>query len=384
MTGKQLEGAITKLLALFESVNNFFIRKIARQVLTIGELNQSSINRLTVMAEMNENIGQINQRLAKATGQSLPQLQQLYQQAMNDVYTDPRFARVLKPNDPLSQNARDRLEHYTNAVYNQTAGTLTNLSNTTAVSQNYQQAVDRAVLAVSSGLSDYNSEARRIIRAAGSNGIQVVYASGYKRRLDSAVRQSITDGTKQIYQQGSILMGETLGFDAYEISAHPASAPDHEPVQGRVFLKEEFAKMQAGGDFKDTDGNHYSGFARPIGEWNCRHIISSFDSRNSVRRYSPQQLAEWKRKNAEGCEIRGRKVSLYGATQMMRRIETEVRREKDKGNAARYAGDDIEQQACQIRIDNLVRQYDMIAKASGQPKQLERMRVEGYKLVRIK
>ena len=39
-----------------------------------------------------------------------------------------------------------------------------------------------------------------------------------------------------------------------EISAHPHSAPDHEPVQGRMFTLEEFNKMQAGEDFVDVSG----------------------------------------------------------------------------------------------------------------------------------
>lgn len=32
--------------------------------------------------------------------------------------------------------------------------------------------------------------------------------------------------------------------------------------------------MQSSNDFKDIDGKEYNGFARPIGQWNCRHVRS--------------------------------------------------------------------------------------------------------------
>ena len=95
-------------------------------------------------------------------------------------------------------------------------------------------------------------------------------------------------------------MGEMLGFDAYEISAHARSAPDHEPVQGRVFLKADFENMQKGLPFRDVDGTMYQPFRRPIGEWNCMHIAMSFSTQHSVRRYTDQQLAQWKADNNAG------------------------------------------------------------------------------------
>ena len=296
---KELERAINHIVARFDEVNTYYITKVAEQVRKIGELNPTSIHRITVMTEMGASITDITQRLQLATNMSIREVMQLYQTALNDTYTDPRFRRALQHTE-LTPADRARLTQYVQAVSVQTARQIVNLSNTTAISAPYRETVDRAVLAVSSGLTDYRSATRQSILELGHNGMQVQYESGYHRRLDTAIRQNIIDGTNQIAQHCSLMMGEALGYDAVEISAHARSAPDHEPVQGRVFLKAEFERMQSGLSFQDVDGRQYEAFRRPIGEWNCNHIAMSFSTRHSVRRYTDQQLEQWAADNEIG------------------------------------------------------------------------------------
>ena len=209
------------------------------------------------------------------------------------------------------------------------------------------------------------------------------YPSGYHRRLDTAIRQNIIDGANQIAQQGSIMMGEELGYDAYELSAHARSAPDHEPIQGRVFLKEEFEKLQSEQPFQDVDGHHFEAIRRPIGEWNCMHIAMAFSTKYSKRQYSDEQLNRWKEDNEAGCMIGGKHYTIYQASQLMRKIETQVRREKDTANAARIAGDDVLRKECQIRINSLARKYQEVVSASGLRARKDRMSVEGFKMVKV-
>jgi hypothetical protein len=178
-------------------------------------------------------------------------------------------------------------------------------------------------------------------------------------------------------------MGEALGFDAVELSAHMRSAPDHEPVQGRIFLKSEFEKMQNGEDFIDIDGRHYTGFRRPIGEWNCMHIAMGFSTAHSVRRYSDEQLASWAESNHKGCEIDGKRMSIYKASQYMRQLETEVRRQKDTANMARQVNDDLLRRKCQKRINALTKKYYEVAKASGVSPDGNRLSVQGFKAVKV-
>lgn len=379
----KLNKALNILLKRFEDVNRFFVLKIADQIKKIGGLSQTNINRLMIMASMNADMIAINKQLADAVNMGTADIFKIYNNAMNDVYTDPAFSQVLNQT-PLTAAQQGRLNQYVQAVSMQTAGTIQNLSNTTALSKTYMEAVDKAVLAVSSGLGDYKSATREIVRSLGCNGMQVHYESGYHRRLDTAVRQNIVDGANQIAQNGSILMGEMLGFDAYEISAHARSAPDHEPVQGRVFLKADFENMQKGLPFKDVDGHVYQPFKRPIGEWNCMHIAMSFSTKHSVRRYTDAQLAQWAADNQKGCEIDGKHYTIYQASQLMRKIETEVRRQKDAANMARQAGDDALRQQCQVKINALGMKYAQVVKESGIASKKDRMVVEGFRAVKVK
>lgn len=379
---ENLNQAIDTLMQRFEEVNQFFIEKVADQILTIGQLNPTSINRITIMTEMGANINEISQRLALATSMSLRDLFKIYQAALDDTYTDPRFEKALQ-NQPLSTEAKTRITQYTQAVSVQTAQTIKNLSNTTAISQPYSAAIDKAVLAVSSGLTDYQSATREAVREIGYSGMPVTYQSGYRRRLDTAIRQNVIDGANQIAQNCSIMLGEDLGYDAFEISAHARSAPDHEPIQGRVFLKADFDNIQNGRPFRDIDGTMYRAIRRPIGEWNCMHIAMSFSTKYSTRRYTDNQLRQWAADNKQGCTIEGKHYSIYEAGQLMREIETEIRRQKDVAVAAQRVNDDTLRQQCQKKINALSRKYNEVAKASNITPRRDRMTVQGFKPIKV-
>lgn len=383
LTEKELEAAIKRITDRLGDVNRLYVKKIAAQLLKIGELNASSINRIIVMTEMGADVREITSELAQATAMNIRDIYQIYQAALSDSYTDPRFKAALQ-SQSLTAEQKSRITRFAQNVSTQTAQTMMNLSNTTSVMSQYKDAIDRAITATSAGLASYKDTAREIIRDVGSNGLQVYYESGYHRRLDTAVRQNIIDGVNQINQNASLAMGEALGFDAVEISAHANSAPDHEPVQGRVFLKAEFEKMQAGFDFRDVDGNFYEGFRRPVGEWNCMHIAMAFSTQHSIRRYSDEQLKQWKVENAKGCEIDGKHYSKYQARQLMRQLETDVRREKDAANAARVNGNDMDaRRTHQKKINALTKKYYAVAQTAGLRARGDRLSVEGFKMVKV-
>ena len=383
LTEKQLEAAIAQITGRLDEVNRTLIKKIAAQILKIGQLNPTSINRILAMSDMGADMRDISRDLADATALNVRDIYAIYNMALQDSYTDPRFAAALKSR-PLSPMQNDRLRQFAINAAAQTAAAMRNLSNTTAILPAYREAVDKAITAVSMGGMSYNEAARDIIRDLGYNGLQVQYESGYRRRLDTAVRQNIIDGVNQINQNASLEMGRALGYDAVELSAHANSAPDHEPVQGRVFLLAEFEKMQNGEPFQDVDGNHYEGFPRSIGEWNCMHIAMSFDTKTSIRRYTNEQLQQWKDDNAKGCDVDGKHYTLYQARQLMRQLETKVRREKDAAVAAKLNGNDMDERRARQRVINaLSTQYYAVAQAAGLTPRGQRLSVEGFRAVSV-
>ena len=114
----------------YDEVNSYYIEKVAMQIAAIGELGAASINIIAVMASMYEDIADINARIAKAAQVTAPQLNAIYNTALNDVYRDDRFVRAMQET-PLPQSSKRALERYAQAVSRQTTDTLKNMSNTT-------------------------------------------------------------------------------------------------------------------------------------------------------------------------------------------------------------------------------------------------------------
>ena len=89
------------------------------------------------------------------------------------------------------------------------------------------------------------------------------------------------------------------------------------------------------------------------------------------------------RKGLKGCIIDGKKYTNYEATQLMRNLETEIRRQKDTAILAKASGDDILRRECQSNINKLTLKYDQVAEAAGLRKQMQRTRVEGFAPVEV-
>lgn len=374
LTDKQIADALALIDERYHKVIQKYLKMVGRTVLKIGELNQSSINLLIQLRRMGVDVQTIEKELRNATRLTQSDIRKLYKKAAEEANTDARFEYITKGVEPDNNRWNELVE----SIWRQTAGTMENLSNTTSISEEYKEVISEAVQAVSMGVTDYNAAIRDSIKRLGGSGIRVKYESGYKRRLDTAVRQNVLDGVRQIQLESQKLIGEEIGADGVEITAHPNSAPDHEPVQGRQFDIENFERMQSAQPFEDVDGNFYKPFTRPIREWNCRHFVHYIILGVSKRMYSDEQLEKWKKENREGCDIGGKHYTKYEATQLMRKIETAIRKQKDTAVLAQASGDDVLRRECQSNITQLTSKYDQVAKAAGLRARPEKTFVKGF------
>jgi hypothetical protein len=175
---------------------------------------------------------------------------------------------------------------------------------------------------------NYPTAMRKAVQTLSEQGMSVVaYASGYKRRLDSSVRADLMDEFTEIIQGVERETADFIGADAWEISAHEHPAEDHADIQGKVFTKEEFEKLQAGMVAEDTDGEKHQ-IERAVGKWNCHHIAYPFILSVSERKYEAGRLQQIEERNEAGIEFRGKRMTLYEATQEQRKVETRLRRER--------------------------------------------------------
>lgn len=378
LTEKQLADALELIDFRYQKLTAKYLRKVGDTINKIGELNQSSINRVVQLRRMGVDVRTINRELRKVTCLTKKDLKKLYQKAAKEANTDAHFAYVYKGVEPDSV----RWEALVEDIWRQTAGAMENLSNTTAISESYKAAVDDAIQAVTMGVDDYNATIRSTIRRVGAAGMKVEYESGVKRRLDSAVRMNILDGVRQVQQKAQELIGEEIGADGVEITAHPHSAPDHEPVQGRQFSTENFEKMQNGEPFEDVNGKIYDAISRPITQWNCRHIVHYIVLGITEPLYTEEQLEQWNRENEKGCTIAGKHYTTYQATQLMRKLELEIRKQKDTAILASASGDDELRRECQSNITAMNKKYAEIAEKAGLKARFDKTRVHGYKEIK--
>ena len=378
MTDKQIQAAYDVIAKRINAVNEEYLKLVAEQIKEIGTLNPSSLNRLVQMRRYNANVRTIKKTLAEALNLTVKDVQTLLEEAAKQEYASKEYIAAIQGNQAFGLEYNPVLQQYIRSIAAQTADAFENYSNTTNVDEQYKEIVSDAIDAVARGVIDYNSAIRAGMRKLGGDGLRVTYESGYTRRLDTAIRQNILDGVRQVAAQAAKDIGREINADGVELSAHPYSAPDHEPAQGRQYTLAEFEKMQAGQDFEDIDGRQYKGFRRPITEWNCRHFPSYIVIGLSVRRYTDKQLDEWRETNHKGCEIDGENYTIYEASQLMRKLETEVRKQKDIANAAKITGDGKLRREAQAKIRDLKEEYTKVANAAGLRERPDKMIVQSY------
>lgn len=289
---KWVNALPNEAVSIAEDINIEIAKVIAERIKKIGQLSPTDVKKLTNAIEyLGADFGKITKLIAKYSGKG----QQAVVDSLGQVADESdEFAKTFYSAKGIVARTHyddTYLKSLVTMISRQTASEFTNLSNTLAykidnrylsLRQMYTQSIDKAIYEVQSGTVDYNTAMRKTIKDLSTQmrikptdmhgNAKIKWESGYTKRFDSHIRQNMIDGVKQLQSQILAYHGEQFGSDGVELSAHAISAPDHVGVQGRQFSNEEFANMQSGLSCVDTDGKEHSGFSRPIGQWNCRHV----------------------------------------------------------------------------------------------------------------
>lgn len=262
----------------------------------------------------------------------------------------------------------------------------------------YQSLIDKAVNSVALGNEGYQSAMRKVLNGLADSGVKVheeklTYPSGRNIRIDSMVKQSILDGYREYQNEIDKEIGKQIGADGVEIDIHLMCAEDHEEIQMRRFSNEQFEQLQTNGEAEDMDGDLVDitrttkkgkTYFRPIGQLNCGHRANPIISDVDKPLYTKKQVAEINRQNRKQYEYEGKKYTKYEASQEQRRLETAIRRQKDRQIVSK-ASDDIKGVAkAQKKIGELTSRYNEFSKSMDLPNYRERMSVSGYKRMSVK
>ena len=343
-----LDHAPDRLVLLFQQVEDDILRDVARRISKMEALTPTA-NWQLWRYEQTEALRQdVVKKLARYTGRSEAEIRRLMQEAATRAMEneDEIYYHYGKEPTPFSENAT--LQALLNAGYQQTAGTFHNLTATTAntVSGQFEAALDRAHLKVSSGAFDYKNAVKSAVDSLADTMKYVTYPTGHTDTLEVAARRAVLTGVNQTGAKLQVARADEMGVEFFETTAHGGARPSHAEWQGRQFHR---------GGAVDYMGKHYPDFEAATGYgtgaglcgWNCRHtFFAIFPELGAPPAWTQESLEAL---NARDIEYNGGKYTRYEISQMQRARERTVRKYKRRYLAEDAAGADTTASAVKLR-----------------------------------
>lgn len=343
-----LDHAPDRLVLLFQQVEDDILRDVARRISKMETLTPTANWQLWRYQQTEAVRQDVIKKLARYTGKSESAIRQLMQEAATRALeAEDRiyYHYDLEPT-PFAEN--ETLQALLNAGYQQTAGTFSNLTATTAntVSGQFEAALDRAHLKVSSGAFDYKSAIKSAVDSLADTMKYVTYPTGHQDTLEVAARRAVLTGVNQTAAKLQVARADEMGVTFFATTAHGGARPSHAEWQGKTYHR---------GGAVDYLGKHYEDFESVTGYgtgaglcgWNCRHtFFAVFPELGAPPAWTQESLDAL---NARDIEYDGKKYTQYEISQMQRARERTVRKYKRRYLAEDAAGADTTQSAVKLR-----------------------------------
>ena len=387
---KKLDKILEKFYNRYNRYNTKVIKKLGNAIKEFDGIKPSDAHIIAQQLKYGTDIDELLNELSSINEKSVEELYKLLDEVAKE---NTEFAEIYskaKNKEFISYEDNTQLQNIVNAIKIQTTGNMINITNTRAVGftlkkddrvifkplkRAYNDLIDEAVYNVSTGQENYQSAMRNVMKQLADSGVRinenkVKYKSDYTRRIDSAVRQNVLEGVRQVNIQVQQEVGELIGADGVEISAHPLCAEDHLDIQGMQFSNKQFERIN-----DDLD--------RPIGTMNCRHFIFSIVLGVSEPSYSKRMLNQYKTESTKKITYDGKEYTKYEATQVQRQLETKIREQKDRQIIGRASGDKELISESQRNITTYTNRYNDFSKKAGLQTYKERLTVSGYHRVKV-
>lgn len=383
-TPELLDALPEDLAELFRALELVLLDEICSRLKAADELNEVTVQDIRALRAHGIDLKEIKKAIQKAAGMS--------EQKLNKLLDD-----VVKRNQQYYTSVID-LAHITQpetlvsvadtwAIYQQTKRDLRNITRSMGFlvdngrtmlppAKAYQWALDNAAMQAQSGAINYNQAIKTAVKQLADSGLKVVdYESGHHDSIDVAARRAVMTGVSQLCAKYTEQSAEYLETPYYEVSAHagardvPGPSPwsSHKDWQGKVY------SIRTGDIYPSIYDVCGLGAVDGLEGANCRHRRFPWVEGVSERTYTDEQLQHID--DGLGCEYDAKKYTAYEATQMQRRIERTIRKQKRLKNAYEAAGLTEDATTANIKLRRLNAKYKEFSKAAGLPEQRERMKV---------
>lgn len=367
------------------------LQRIGKRIKKYGKLSLSDVKSINNIATVKQDMEAITKELAKVTVYNISQIEHMYGELIEEQHlaNQPLYDYRGKKFVPFKDNRE--LQAIVRAYAKTTGETMINLAKTKALcildangkpigmQKYYTDVLDKAVMQVTTGATDFHTAMRDSIVELGGSGVRVDYGGRVTRRLDTVVRQNLLYGAKQCSIEYNNMIGEELGTDGYEVDAHSNPRPSHMFVQGKQYCIGKSRKIN-GVDFvgfEETDPESEEGksASEALGEYGCLHFKTPIICGISEPRFSKEELAKIEADNQKEYTVGNLQGNKYFFSQKMRNLEAATREQKSIRDLARSSGDKVLVKQCNEKIKAYRQKYDEIAEATGLSPETKRMSV---------
>lgn len=379
-----LDALPEELAELYRGLEDTLLMEICSRLKAADKLNEVTVQDIKALRAHGIDLTEIEKAIRKTTGISEQKLKKLLDDvvARNQAYYTEliALADVTRP-DVLVDAAAIA------AIYAQTKQECRNITRSMGFlvdngrtmlpsAKAYQWCCDSALMQVQSGAISYNQAISNAVKQLADSGLKTVdYKSGHRDQIDVAARRAVMTGVNQICAKYTEQSAQYLETPYFEVSAHagardkPGPSPwsSHKEWQGKVY------SIRTGDIYPSIYDACGLGAVDGLEGANCRHRRYPWVEGVSERTYTDEQLQHID--DGLGCTFDGKTYTAYEATQMQRRIERTIRKQKRLKNAYEAAGLTGDATTANIKLRRLNAKYKEFSKAAGLSKQPERLKV---------
>lgn len=393
------EKLVERLVGRIEELNTNILKKIGKTIKEIKKITPTQAHQLEKILKYGNNYKDIVNKIAKTTNLNIDEIDNIFNAYAKQDYafakdfydykgiTYKSYKDFELLNRQVQSLARITQQGCLEIVKTNALGyTITDLNGNVRFKQlkdAYQYAIDQAILSISQGKDTFDNQMYGILKDLGGGLKTIDYDSGRTRRLDSALRMNLMGGLRDLHNETQRIIGEDFGANGVEITVHEAPAPDHADLQGKQFSYVEYEKLQNNMSAKDYKGHIYTHDHRPISQFNCYHTTFAILLGVNKPQYTNEQLKQIKQRNEKGFDFEGKHYTMYEGTQLQRRLETEIRKQKDTQILAKESDNNLLINSTQQKITQLSNKYKQLSNASGLSMKQDRLRVSGYKRMKV-
>lgn len=360
MTQEQRDGLNDAALALTEPIIEELLKDISRRIKKAGAITDTAEYEIYRA----QALGESKKEIAEAIARQLEISEEVIDSLLDYVVEN---SAQFEDSEYLQQLS----EGYAEVMKTRTAEQLKNLwatapdGKTVPIQDAYAKALDFAFRQTATGALDLNTAIRRAVGPLAKRGLRTIeQKNGRSVGIEYACRRYLMDQMGALDNAIQQQNHDRLGCDGWEISAHAACAPDHEPIQGRQFTDEEFEALNAS-------------LQRQIGRLGCRHVKDPVLIGVDTPVYSEAELEKMAADNEQGVTYNGKHYTLYQAGQEQATIENAIRQMRRQVLADKESGSD-DLQKHQIRLRVLQSEYSRFCRATGRRTRTERLYTAGF------